>query len=542
MKMMMDSDGFFVWPEGPMLCSGGITEAIAGIVASVSAGFGTAGGAIATGLGLGDVAGAGAAIGSGLEGATVGAGLGAAEGAVTGGNIGTDALTGGITGGAIEGLGGAIGGATGLGATAGDAIAGAGAGAVGQAVTGGNPLTGALEGGVAGTATGLLGGGTDAGPTFSDSLTPATGGPAISGPIDSGTWDAAPASAGGAVTSTSPQVTLANLGGAPATGGVGPAASAFTPPASVGPGGVDPTASIALGTDISTAPGASFSTPGTTDPGLIDTPPAPPYGGDVNPATGQVNPVTAPSQSLLSTLGGDISSGWNSVTNAINSPTGKTLGVGLTGLGLAKDLLAPSNIKGLSGLESEAAAQASEGQQLINSGIAGNAAPSTAAANLATLAATQGNTLENYLPSGTLPPGVQTAIDQALSSQVATIKGQYASRGMAGSSAEAADIAAAQNASVANGATIATNLLNSGVTLDQLSSQVYSSLIGQGNNLISTGASLSGTSGSTLSGVIQANVAQNNAVNSAISGLAAALAGGTKITLNGTTTPATVTS
>ena len=74
----------------------------------------------------------------------------------------------------------------------------------------------------------------------------------------------------------------------------------------------------------------------------------------------------------------------------------------------------------------------------------------------------QATQLESYLSSGTLPPGVATALKQAASSAEAAIRSQYAARGESGSSAEAADLANVQNTIVSQGASIATNLLNRG--------------------------------------------------------------------------------
>ena len=528
----------------------GVVDAVAG------AGTAEAIGA-AAGLSAGEL-GTATALGSAVEGAGIGAGLGAGESALTGGNPLTGAITGGISGGALGGVGG-VGGlvdsATGLGAVGSDALVGAGSGALGSAITGGDPLTGAVtgaaEGGLAGALSGsgtadttsaFGGAASDASNALTYNFGPAdaaTGSGATTGGTFSG-GGAAPTLAGGAgitAADAAPQITLANLGGVAA--GAGPAAAAFAPPAGI-PGGVavDPTSTVNLGVDVSGAPGANFNvgapdlsggipadiTQGAggvvgQDPGNLPVPPVPPDGG-------------APG--LLSQIGGDISSGVKSVGDFASGPWGKALGLGVSGLGLAKNLLTPSSIPGLAGLESQAASQAATGNQLIQSGIANTAAPTAAATSLAGSAAGQGATLSNYLNSGTLPPGVQTAIDQATQDAITGIKGQYASRGMSGSSAELQDIQRVQNQAISQGATIATGLLNSGISLEQLSSQVYNSLIGQGNSLIQTGASLSGTSGQTLNAVINQNVASNNQVNSAISNLATALSGGTKITLNGT--------
>jgi hypothetical protein len=89
----------------------------------------------------------------------------------------------------------------------------------------------------------------------------------------------------------------------------------------------------------------------------------------------------------------------------------------------------------------------------------------------------QGNQLQSYLTSGTLPPGVQAGLDSAHQSAEATIKSQYASRGMSGSSAEAQDIANLNATVVAQGAQIATGLLQQGVSESEFASGMYEQLM-----------------------------------------------------------------
>jgi hypothetical protein len=91
--------------------------------------------------------------------------------------------------------------------------------------------------------------------------------------------------------------------------------------------------------------------------------------------------------------------------------------------------------------------------------------------------ATQGSELQSYLSSGTLPPGVQQSLTQAAASAKAAIRSQYAASGQSGSSAETADLANVDTTMASQGASIALNLLNSGVSESNLSSQLYSSLM-----------------------------------------------------------------
>ena len=89
----------------------------------------------------------------------------------------------------------------------------------------------------------------------------------------------------------------------------------------------------------------------------------------------------------------------------------------------------------------------------------------------------QANQLESYLTTGTLPPGVQTAITAATQQAVTAIKAKYASAGQSGSSAEATDIAAAQESAVTQGTQIALTLMQQGVNDANLSSQLYGEIM-----------------------------------------------------------------
>lgn len=89
----------------------------------------------------------------------------------------------------------------------------------------------------------------------------------------------------------------------------------------------------------------------------------------------------------------------------------------------------------------------------------------------------QGSLLESYIQNGTLPPGVKTSLDQASAQAKAAIRSEYAARGESGSSAEATDLANVDNTMASQGASIALNLLNSGVTESNLSATLYGQLM-----------------------------------------------------------------
>lgn len=107
-----------------------------------------------------------------------------------------------------------------------------------------------------------------------------------------------------------------------------------------------------------------------------------------------------------------------------------------------------------------------------NSPLPGQAALNTEATQLAN----QGTQLESYLQSGTLPAGVQASINQASQAAIAAIKSRYASMG-GDTSAMEQDIANVQQQAASQGATIATQLLNQGVSETQLSAELYGQLM-----------------------------------------------------------------
>ena len=91
----------------------------------------------------------------------------------------------------------------------------------------------------------------------------------------------------------------------------------------------------------------------------------------------------------------------------------------------------------------------------------------------------QGTQLQSYLQTGTLPPGAQAAINQATAAAQAAIRSQYASMGMSGSSAEAQDLAAAQQAGVTQATNMASQLLSTGIQSTQMSDQLYQDIMNQ---------------------------------------------------------------
>ena len=95
----------------------------------------------------------------------------------------------------------------------------------------------------------------------------------------------------------------------------------------------------------------------------------------------------------------------------------------------------------------------------------------------ATALQNQGSTMEGYLNSGTLPPGLQQSLTSASDAAVASIKSQYASRGMSGSSAEQQDIQSVSDTAVTKGAQIAMNLYSQGVAETGMADEIYTQLM-----------------------------------------------------------------
>jgi hypothetical protein len=90
----------------------------------------------------------------------------------------------------------------------------------------------------------------------------------------------------------------------------------------------------------------------------------------------------------------------------------------------------------------------------------------------------QGNRLDSYLETGTLPPGLQQSLTTATQDAQTAIKSQYASMGMSGSSAEQQDLQNVALRAQEQGASQAMQLMQMGTQDTQLGTQLYEYLIG----------------------------------------------------------------
>lgn len=385
---------------------------------------------IGIGAGLADVFGAtaGGLLADAGVGALAGGALGGLESGFSGGNvfkgIEKGGISGGLTGGGI-GLGGDFLGST-IGTTAADAIGGAAGGAAGSAATGGNPLLGAVEGGASGGITGLLSpssGSPVQGTSANTVSVPSAGaGVGAGGPSAGGT--AAPAG----VSSSFDTSSLDNV-----VNGLQNTGSAATTGANVGSGTV--------GTQG--LPNVSGST-GNVATGSFD------LGGNFG-ASG-----TSPS---LASASNAAASAPSSVSQFLSHPSLSGAGNIITsnpGAAISAAGL------GISALEGEKSAEGERQLKQEASNLAG-----------------QGQQLSGYLQSGTLPPGLQAGINQATDAAKATIRSQYASKGMSGSSAEQQDLAAVDQRAQAEGAQMAMQLLQTGISETGMASQLYQALMGE---------------------------------------------------------------
>ena len=299
-------------------------------------------------------------------------------------------------------------------------------------------------------------------------------------------------------------------GGEVATGGAltGAAGTALSDAATAAGTGI-------LSSSPATGPGAALSTSALSAPVSSGTTNAVSSVGGGGSAAGSAAPISATPQGVA---GGDITSYTNAAGQIPGPPAASPLDAtatpsatagappGLSNAGTAVGAGTSSNpiASTLSNLGSSALknpAALVSGAGLLYNILAGDKKPPEAAA-LSQLAAqdqAQGTQLSSYLTSGTLPSGVQAGLQQAHDAAAATIRSQYAARGQTGSSAEAQDLQNLANTTLANGAQIATGLLNQGIQESEFASQIYGQLmnatIAQDNQLSSSIANFAGALG-----------------------------------------------
>ena len=452
----------------------------------------------------GDIIGGGLGfLAGGPVGAAVGAGLGGGIGESLGGGSLTQDLSAGALGSALAGGVSELG--VGLaqgGLDAGTAGAGAAAAGVGDLAAGSEAPLAASDAAIAGGA-----GATDAGVAAAaapgiaaDASSAAL--PVAIGPAEAGAAPGIVAAPPAAIDAFADTTSLAaSQGGELFTGAVD--AAPVTAQAAASP------------LDQVLAEGAAGTLPGQTETaGQVASELA---------ASGEAVPVP-PTPPLGGAIGAGISDFGSSVGNYITAHPLQAAGTALSGLGLVRSLATaqnPNPIPGMAQLSQLATELGTTGASLVN-------ANSAKAGGVATQAQQQAGVLENYLNSGTLPPAVQAALDQATKDGITDIVAQHAARGDVGSTSQQMEIEALKQRAVIQGGTIAAQLYSQGVSLDQLAANIFSNLTGTGGQLAS------GAAGAQES-LINTGVALNTGVNNAIANLSSALGGGSRAIVNGNT-------
>lgn len=321
-----------------------------------------------------------------------------------------------------------------------------------------------LAGGEAFLGSELIGAASSAFPETAKSLGLDTGGNTLSdvlGITQSGGSLTGPGTIGGDISkvfsggSSPTAIPSASSPSAPSLGGGTSAASAAAPAAAASaPAGGDVTGSV-LGGDSADPYGlkTAFSTPASNAP-------SPTIGNGTVGTSNIANDFSAglggATGTPIASVAPDAGTGGGSLLDKAGSYIGKAfdknpLGIAASGIGLGLDAL--------------------KGQQPLPG--------EKALSNIAGQEAAQGNQLQSYLDSGALPPGLQQSINQATEAAKATIRSQYASRGMSGSSAEQQDLAAVDSRSQAQGAQMAMQLLQTGINETGMASQLYQAILNE---------------------------------------------------------------
>jgi hypothetical protein len=213
-------------------------------------------------------------------------------------------------------------------------------------------------------------------------------------------------------------------------------------------------------------------TPDTTAPSTVTSPNL--YLGDVGSAAGtsaaaQQQPTDADKKkpedkSFWEKLGTKTE---DMLTNPMTLLAGGALLANASGAFGTKDALAGGSTANADKLAQNAAADAAGAKTLTD---------------LANTNVQQGNQLQSYLTSGTLPPGMAAQVEAARQSAIAGATQMYANLGMgAGSTSFMQDMGAINQQAVATTAQIAESLYNSGIQQATLASNLYSEALAYSN-------------------------------------------------------------
>lgn len=306
-----------------------------------------------------------------------------------------------------------------------DIGAATGFGAAADAAAAGAGATG-LASGLGETAgLGVLAGAPTAAATAAETL--GTGGTDLSTALGFGA-DAAPAvAADSGITAFAPTTPAVNL---PGVTGTGPISTALSlPGAGAAPAGASPVAPVG-------AAGAANTVDLTSvDPSLI-----------TNAGAGG-SPASAGSSFLSKLSPSNLASG--AVDQVAKNPLGLAAGLGALGVGL----LGNKSPSGTNQLGQIASSQGAQGQQL-----------------------------EQYLQSGTLPPGMQASVDAAAKAAKTKIIQNYAARNLptdpTKNSSLQQELANVDQNAIITTAQLGQQLLTTGLSETQLSADVYNKLVG----------------------------------------------------------------
>jgi hypothetical protein len=289
--------------------------------------------------------------------------------------------------------------------------------------------------------------------------------------------------------------------------------------ATLGPGTLD---ASAVGADAATAAGTGLdlsalglTADGTsafaTDPGLAAINAAAPLGTTAGAATdATAGTLSVPGIADSSVAAGDITNVANAgasstpsflqslETGAVNSITKNPLGILVAGGALGYDVLKGNqtdpNAKQLAaeapGLEAQGAGLTASGQQLTS-----------------------------YLQNGTLPPGQQAQVTEAVQAAKARIIANHAANG--------------ENTNPTQNSALAQELSQADLNGLALAGQLETQLAQTGTTLISAGLNETGLSSEIYQALVKIDQTNNNQLMSAIASMAAALGGGTKISIGG---------
>ena len=186
-------------------------------------------------------------------------------------------------------------------------------------------------------------------------------------------------------------------------------------------------------------------------------------------------------------------------TGAVNSITKNPLGIALSAGALGYDVLKGNpNSAAENQLNQNAATLTAQGAQIQGLGAQ----------------------LTQYLQTGTLPPGQQAAVTQAVQARKAQIIANAAANG--------------QNTNPTQNSALAQDLANADQDGLVMAGQLESQLATTGTQLISAGLNATGLSSQIYEALVKIDQTNNSTLMSAIASMAAALGGGTKIQIGGT--------